>query len=58
VGRGKPRRGAGRKSGESRLERAEGCWKKFFYNSIVQAVVVVVVVVVVGKVRRKLAGAG
>jgi len=30
-------------SGESRRERAEGRWKKFFLNSIVQALVVVVV---------------
>ncbi len=29
------------------MERSEGCWKKFFLNSIVQALVVVVVVVVV-----------
>jgi len=43
VGRRKP---AG-VSGESRLERAEGRWKKFFLNSIVQALVVVVVFIVV-----------
>ncbi len=41
---------AGGVSGESQgeagwLERSEGCWKKFFLNSIVQALVVVVVVV-------------
>ncbi len=47
MGRGKPsgvRRESQEKAG---LERAEGHWKKFFYNSIVQAVVVVVVVVFV-----------
>ena len=46
MGRRKPE-GVRRKSGESRLAwGSEGCWKKFFLNSIVQALVVVVVVVV------------
>jgi hypothetical protein len=44
---GESRGGVRRKSGESWLERSEGCWKKFFLNSIVQALVVVVVVLFV-----------
>ncbi len=47
MGRRKPRGSGESRHGESCLERAEGCWKKFFLNSIVQALVVVVVVVVV-----------